>query len=175
MSLMKSDRFQVKNTNAHVSFYGHEIVPLIREILREGGSFDLTVSGTSMFPTLKPERDQVRLVFPNWKEMDKYPILFFQRDNGTYVLHRMIRKTPEGLLKINGDAQVWTEQIRPDQAIGVVNAIRRKGRWISVKNPWYGLYVMFWRGIRPLRPGYFWARRIAGRLLRHRHGKGRQR
>ena len=51
---MKSDRSQVRDLKGQVSFYGREVVPLIREVLASGGSFDLTVSGTSMSPTLKP-------------------------------------------------------------------------------------------------------------------------
>ena len=127
---MKSDRSQVRDLKGQVSFYGREVVPLIREVLASGGSFDLTVSGTSMSPTLKPERDQVRLKAPQRKMPEKYPILFFQRDDGTYVLHRKIRGGRQGIWVINGDAQAWTECIQPGQVIGVVYEIRRKGRWI---------------------------------------------
>ena len=156
---MKSDRSQVRDLKGQVSLYGREVVPLIREVLASGGSFDLTVSGTSMSPTLKPERDQVRLKAPQRKMPEKYPILFFQRDDGTYVLHRKIRGGRQGLWVINGDAQAWTERIQPGQVIGVVYEIRRKGRWIPVRDKKYRLWVFLWRRARILRPMIFRVKR----------------
>lgn len=133
-------------------FSAEELVPVIREVLEAGGAFTLKVTGYSMTPTLKHLRDQVQLVSPAVRPARTGEIVFFEREGGVFVLHRIIGVLPEGRLLINGDAQNWTESILPEQIIGVVNRMERRGRWISCDRPFYRMWVKVWGTLRPLRP-----------------------
>ena len=131
-----------------------DLLLLLQEVFESGGSFDLTITGTSMEPTLRHLIDQVRLVSVNVRKIAENDILFFIRGDGQYVLHRLIRKEKD-IYVMNGDAQNWTELIRPEQTLAVVSAICRKGKWISVNSPGYRLYIVFWKHTRKIRPLIF--------------------
>lgn len=120
----------------------------VSQILAQGGSFLLTVTGNSMRPTLVPGRDQVELTAPGGVKPGD--ILFFRRDDGSYILHRLLRGGD--VLTVNGDSQSWTETVRPSQVVGVVSRILRNGRWIAVDSLPMRLYSRLWPVTRSVRP-----------------------
>ncbi len=132
-----------------------KLAPVIFDVVESGGVFPLVVTGTSMTPTLHPQRDKVFLVSPKQRVPKKKDIVLFRREDGTYVLHRMIKKDKTGRLEINGDAQTWTEQITSGQIVAVVEAIERKGKKFSVDNKKYNGFVTLWGWSRPCRPFLF--------------------
>lgn len=140
------------------------LAPVIREVVASGGAFPLVVTGRSMTPTMKHQRDKVFLVSPKQRTPKKKDIVLFQREDGTYVLHRIIGGDQQGRLRINGDAQCWTEWITSEQIIAVVDAVERKGKQFSCDSKKYRCYVWIWGFSRPFRPLLF---RI-NRLLRGR-------
>lgn len=124
-----------------------EILELMQAAFAQGGSYCLVVTGWSMSPTLKPGRDAVRLTRsrkPRWGD-----IVFAPRRCGGYMLHRVVKLHADGTATLNGDGQVWLEDV--DEILALAEAIRRKGKWISVDNVWYRLYVFFWAFTRPVR------------------------
>lgn len=127
------------------------VVETMNEVFSGGGSFSLTVTGTSMSPTLQPGRDRVSLVSAQSRKFKKNDIVFARRQNGGYALHRVIKVHPNGGCTLNGDGQVWTEEIYPGDVLGVVESICRKGKWISCENGLYRLYVRLWALTRPFR------------------------
>lgn len=127
------------------------IVGMMEESFAHGGCYHLTVTGTSMSPTLQPSRDQVRLVDARIRPPRRGDIVFARRQNGGYVLHRAIKLHPSGGCTLNGDGQVWTEEIYPGDILAVADAIERNGKWISCRNPAYRLYVALWALTRPYR------------------------
>ena len=137
------------------------LVPILQETLEQGSSFVLVVTGSSMLPTLCSRVDKVELVSPRVRPVRKGEIVFFRRSTGEYILHRVLRKEQDSLC-INGDAQVWTENILSQQVIGVVNRFTRKGRWISCNSWGYRVYVAAWRLVKPLRPAIFRLRGLFG-------------
>ena len=153
-------------TEERISISCTELVPVIREVLAKGGTFVLLVTGSSMLPLLKHLKSEVRLISPEVRLPKLYEIVFFMRDEKTYVLHRIVRCTEDGRFIINGDAQNWTETIDPEQIIGVVDQVKRSRRWISCDTAGYRIGVRLWVHLRPLRPIYFFIRRIAGKCLK---------
>lgn len=133
-----------------VTVDAREMGAAVSQILAEGGSFVLTVTGNSMRPTLVPQRDQVCLTAPD--KLRKGDIVFFRRRSGEYILHRILQVGPEGLT-VNGDSQDWTETIQPDQVIGVVSRICRDGKWRDMDSVPVRLYGLLWPATRTLRPG----------------------
>jgi hypothetical protein len=102
------------------------------------------VRGMSMFPLLKDKRDSVKLesIVEDPKKKD---IILYKRDNGQFVLHRII-KVKDGLYTLVGDNQHVKEYpIRRDQILGVVTSIIRKGKEIDLnKSFFYKMYSFFW-------------------------------
>ena len=137
-------------------------MPLIREALSSGQSVQFAPRGTSMLPMLRQGKDRVTLS-PLPEQLRKYDLPLYQRDNGQYVLHRIVRAGET--FTCVGDNQFDLEPgLRRDQMIAVVTSFHREGRRIETKSLTYQAYCRFWHYSRPLRR--FW-RRAKGFLRRH--------
>ena len=126
-----------------------DMVPLMAETLAQGHSVRFSPKGTSMLPMLRQGRDSV-VLSPAPERLCKYDIPLYRRDNGQYVLHRIIDVGET--YTCMGDNQFRPEPgIRPDQIIGVVTAFYRDDRRIPVTSPGYRIYCRLWHHTRPLR------------------------
>ena len=61
----------------------------IRIVLDSGGEFTVYPKGTSMLPLIRQGRDSVTLAKPS-APLKRGDIAFYLRDNGQYVLHRVV-------------------------------------------------------------------------------------
>lgn len=148
-----------------------EIYPLIRQTLSDGGSFRLTITGTSMFPTLLGGRDRVTLIQPP-TQLKKYDLPLYLRRDGSFILHRIVATAADGSYICCGDHQWILEQgIRHAQIIGVVSEIERKGKQFSADDRRYCRWVRFWVRVLPLRRLIFRIYGILGRIKRVFHRK----
>ena len=68
----------MKNT----SYSEKDIVPIMEEVIKSGGSCKLRVTGYSMNPTLRHLKDSVVLVSPQKRAPKKDEIVFIKRDTG---------------------------------------------------------------------------------------------
>lgn len=126
-----------------------EIYPIIKEKLDNNGTVQLPITGTSMNPLLYWGRDTVELT--KCENPHKYDIIFYRRDDGAFVLHRIVGKNEKGFI-LCGDNQVKKEYgITEKHIIAVVKSITRKGKTFSVDKSSYKLYVKLWTLILPLR------------------------
>lgn len=141
--------------------------------LENGGKADLTVTGWSMHPMLHNGRDKVTLTPPG-KELKKKDIILYRRENGQYVLHRII-DLDSGKYILCGDNQAMRETVDPSQVIGVVSAFTHKGKPCSMGSFGYRLYAWAWVELFGLRRAYISIRRPAGRLLSKLNRKLRKR
>jgi hypothetical protein len=146
-----------------VTIPGSELVPIIKQTLESGSDFRLLVTGSSMRPFLKNEKDSVLLTAVSNVGIKKGEIVFIQRESGAYVLHRVIKLLPNDQFIMNGDAQTWTERVAADRVFACVKTIYRKERAIGHKNPLYVLLTHVWILLRPHRPKIF---RMYARLLK---------
>ena len=67
-----------------------DIVPIIEEQLKSGGKVSFTPRGTSMLPLFRDNVDTVILATPEFT-LKKYNIVFYRRNNGQYILHRIVK------------------------------------------------------------------------------------
>lgn len=126
-----------------------EIYPVIKEKIDIGGTVQLPITGTSMLPLLVWGRDTVELI--KCENPQKYDIIFYRRDDGAFVLHRIVGKNENGFI-LCGDNQVQKEYgITEKHIIAVVKSITRKGKTFSVDKFSYKFYVKLWTLILPLR------------------------
>ena len=118
-----------------------DLAPFIEKKILAGGSVELTVPGNSMRPTLLDRVSKVRLTaikVPKCGDM-----VLYGRDNGTFVLHRIVKMCPDGSSVFCGDAQYQLEKgIHREQLIAVVYEFSRSEKWISCDNL---IYQCWWR------------------------------
>ena len=129
----------------------NEIAPLIQADVKRGADIRLTVTGNSMYPMLRGGRDSVILTAPLPDTLKKYAIPFYRRDNGQYILHRIIR-IKNGLMSVSGDNQTCVEYpVGQHQVIAVVKGFYRGNRYIPCNNSLYRFYAWVWANGMPAR------------------------
>lgn len=126
-----------------------EVTPLLLEILAENRSAEITTTGNSMRPMLHDRESRVRLAKPG--KLKKGDLPLYQRENGTYVLHRIVAVTGD-TFTCCGDAQWHLETgLREEQVLAVVTDFTWHGQWVSCDAGLYRFYWKFWVLIRPVR------------------------
>lgn len=149
--------------NGHTQSASMEVLaPLMMERLAAGQSVRFSPKGISMLPMLRQGKDNV-VLSPVPARLKKYDLPLYQRDNGQYVLHRVIQVGTT--YTCMGDNQFIPEPgLRHDQMIGVVTGFYREEKFHDVQEWGYRLYSRVWYHSRHLRR--FW-RRAKGWLRRH--------
>lgn len=138
-------------------------MPIMLECLSAGKSFRFSPRGISMLPMLREGKDSV-LLSPIPEKLSKYDIPLYRRENGKYVLHRII-KTENGIYTCIGDNQFSYETgVRHEQMIAVVSGFYRGEKFHSTDEAFYKIYCRFWQISRPFR---HFLRRGIGFLRRH--------
>lgn len=135
---------------------------LIQLQLETAGRANLTVTGYSMLPMLVQYRDSVILA-PVSGRLKAGDVALFQRDDGSYVLHRVIAVTPDGY-QFCGDNQAWLEFVTPSQLVAVVIGYVRKGKERTGNGLSERLYRWSQVHLFGLRKYYIALRRRLGRL-----------
>lgn len=138
-------------------------MPLIEQTLAAGQTVRFSPKGTSMRPFLRQGVDQVVLA-PLPEELRKYDLPLYRRDNGQYVLHRIV-KTGETYTCV-GDNQFALEPgVRKDQMIALVTQVVRPNRTTKMAGFAQQLYCRFWHYSRPLRRVIRWGKSALRRLI----------
>ena len=139
-----------------------QAMPVIKECLEKGCSVRFSPRGTSMLPMLRQGVDSV-VLSPLPEQLRKYDLPLYQRENGQYVLHRIVRVGDT--YTCVGDNQFELETgLRHAQMIAVVTGFTRDKREHSVEEVGYWLYCRLWHYSRPWRK--LWRRGI-GWIRRH--------
>lgn len=132
------------------------LVPLFKDRLAAGQCIRFSPRGISMLPMLRQGIDSV-VLSPLPERLQKYDLPLYQREDGKYVLHRIIQ-TGETYTCM-GDNQFTPEPgLRHDQMIALVTAFTRGETEHSVREFSYWLYCRIWHCSRPVR--HFWRRGI---------------
>ena len=135
---------KIMNTAAYVS--------TLRELTEQGHEVSLVVSGHSMTPFLADGRDTIYFRKPD-SPLAVGDMVFFQRTNGLFVMHRICR-IRDGRLFLVGDAQTDIEgPVSPSQVFARVTRVRRKGKLIGPGNFWWEFFRRIWIHMVPFRHG----------------------
>ena len=62
-------------------------IPVLKELVEEGKEVSMMISGSSMNPFLIHQRDYILMRKPE-RELKVGDMVFFQRNDGAYVMHR---------------------------------------------------------------------------------------
>ena len=122
----------------------NEYEELIREVLASGGEFRLYPHGTSMLPLLRQGRDSVVLRKME-RSAKKHDIIFYQRADGSYVLHRVKKASPEGLTLWGDNQHLLEKGVTEEQIIGRVTRIFRDEDEVNCQGLGYRGYVWLWQ------------------------------
>ncbi len=120
------------------------------EQLAKNGKLIYTNRGDSMMPLIKQDRDLL-IIKPVHGRLKKYDVPLYKRDSGQYVLHRILQVRKHDYV-ICGDNR-WVKEygIRDRHIIGVLTAVVRNGKEISVNDWKYKAYVHLWCDFFPIR------------------------
>ncbi len=140
-----------------------EVMDIIVEKLEAGGTVTFTPHGVSMLPMLRDGKDVVMLKKPSGR-LHLFDVALYRRDNGQYVLHRVIDFCKDGSYVFCGDNQFVKEKgIKDEQIFAVVTGFHRKGKPYHVTSLRYRVYINFWYYTRPVRRVF---RAVKSRVLR---------
>ena len=129
----------------------HTYLPVLIDIIKSGKDVSVTVTGSSMAPFLAHLRDSI-IVSPPPRQFHRGDMVFFQRQDGSYVMHR-IHHLKEGKLYLVGDNQTEIEgPIDPEQVFGIVRKVIRNGKLLQKGDFWWDFFEKAWIRIVPLRP-----------------------
>lgn len=116
-----------------------EMLPLIEEATESGGVFTLYPKGASMKPLIRQGSDAVELCAIDRVAVGD--IVLFRRENGEFVLHRIVDEKPEGYVFCGDNQCVLEGGIKREQMIARADAILRDGKRTPVTDPEYLAYV----------------------------------
>lgn len=127
----------------NVSF--NELYPIIEEQLKNNGEIRFKPRGTSMLPLLRQGKDEVVVRSFDGK-FKKYDILFYRREDGDFILHRLIGFDKDKNPVMRGDNQFDKEYgITKSNVIGVVSSVIRNGKSINSGTPLFAIWVLYSR------------------------------
>lgn len=128
----------------------NEYVSVLRELAEEGRVVSMLIAGSSMSPFLCHNRDYIYFTKPD-RELRRGDMVFYQRDTGQYVMHRIYKRKKDGYYMV-GDAQTQIEgPLRRDQIFARIIKVKRKGRIIEPGNFWWEFFEHVWIRIIPMR------------------------
>ena len=128
-----------------------EVAGLMEKIMGEQVDITIPVTGNSMSPLWRHGRDSVTLTRCDNTGLKKGDIPLYRRLNGQYVMHRIVKVTPDGY-DLCGDAQTVVERCLPhDCVIAVVRSFTRNGRVYHCDQLTVRLYSALWPVLRLIR------------------------
>ncbi len=131
-------------------YNAEEFLKILTEKFNNNEPINLTVTGGSMVPFLVQKRDTVILTPPENK-FRKGDILFYRRENGKCVLHR-VRKIDKNGIYFVGDSQTAIEgPLDKSCVLAVCKSAVRKGRLINTNSIIWKFFRVVWLNIIPVR------------------------
>lgn len=112
------------------------------EELNKNGVIAFVPKGNSMWPTLKNKKQSV-IVQKKTEKLRAMDVALYRRENGSNVLHRVIKPTEYGYIMC-GDSQFVFEKVNEENVYGVMTGFYKGKRYVDVKNAAYIAKVKRW-------------------------------
>ncbi len=140
----------------------NDLFPIIEEQLNAGGSTSFTIRGTSMEPLFHDGKSTVKLVKPEERSLKKYDIIFYRREDGNFLLHRIVGVREDGFV-CRGDNQTVDEYpVKREWVIGIVTEYGENGKFKRVDTAKQRIYSF----IRVNTVGFLRAKRRIAALIK---------
>ncbi len=125
--------------------YLREVYPIIKEQLENQGEVRFKPRGISMRPLIRQGIDEVIIKKADAKPK-KNDIVFYCRDSGDFVLHRLIGFDKNNQFIMRGDNQTVKEYgISEKHVIGIVKSVIRDGKNIDASSLLFNLWAYYSR------------------------------
>lgn len=134
--------------------------------LAQEGRIVFTCNGVSMRPLIRARRDAIIIEKKNGQRFKRLDTVLFLREDGKYVLHRILKVCDEGYW-IVGDNCFYGDDVTDDQVFGVMTMLKRGKRMIRVTDWHYRLYSHLWCDVYPVRFALLRLRAFAHRVLHY--------
>ena len=136
--------------------------------LNEKGVISFVPAGDSMWPILK-HRNQSVVIEKKSGRLSAFDVAFYVRDNGVFVLHRVVELTENGYI-FSGDSQLVTESINEEQVFGKMVGFYKGKKYIDCTTPKYTKKIKRMyanKSLRKFRIKYFYlSKRIKAKISR---------
>ena len=130
-----------------------ELYPVMQEALSNGAQVCITETGTSMQPMLHSQKDTAVLKKPQAR-LKKYDLALYRRENGAFVLHRVVAVTENGYVMCGDNQTVVEHGITDANIIAVVKSFTRNSKEYTAENRLYRFYSRVWTNTRFIRRLY---------------------
>ena len=125
-------------------------VSILKGLAEDGHEVSMTIVGSSMSPFMIQGRDKIFFSKPDGA-LKRGDMVFYQRANGQFVMHRIIRVKDGGFYMV-GDAQTEIEgPILREQIFAKITTVERKGKTLTEKDFWWRFFEGPWLCLLPLR------------------------
>lgn len=108
--------------------------------IQKNGFLVYTNVGDSMMPLLREHRDLI-VISRITEPLKKNDVVLFKRPDGSYALHRIVKRCGLGQYRIVGDNRVKAETVMEEWIIGILTEIIKDGRRVTVESEEYLAYV----------------------------------
>ncbi len=136
--------------------------------LLKNGVISFVPGGNSMWPILKHRKQSV-IIIAKKERLKKHDVAFYQRQNGTIVLHRVMEVIDDGYVMC-GDSQLSLEKVKEDAVFGVMTSFYRGKRCVEVTDGDYIKEVERWYGNENRRKrklqSFYFRQRVKGKIAR---------
>lgn len=100
--------------------------------------------GDSMWPLLHEGRDLMIIDKKPEGRMKKYDAILYKRPCGKYIMHRILKVRQDDYVLCGDNRWLREFGVKDEWILGVLTAVVRKGKRVSVTNWKYRLYVHIW-------------------------------
>lgn len=128
----------------------NEYMSMLRQLVEEGHEVSLPIAGSSMAPFLVHQRDTIYFKKPD-RELKPGDMVFYQRANGQFVMHRIHAIRSGGYYMVGDNQQEIEGPLLREQIFALVTGATRKGKQIGPGDFWWGFFEHIWPRMLPLR------------------------
>ena len=134
---------------------------LAKQLLQEGKKIEISVKGNSMCPFLFDGETVVVAPVGVDSPLKKCDIILAETSTGQVMMHRIRKICPAGI-RMKGDGNLYqSEQVSPEDVMGRVVTVVRKGKNICLYTPFRLFLARLWTPV--------WVRKVGLLLLRVLH------
>lgn len=102
----------------------------------------LVPQGNSMYPMLK-NKGQAVVIKKKENRLEKMDVAFYIRQNGSYVLHRVVEVNKDGYVMC-GDSQFVYENVKEEQVVGVMTHFYRNKNLVTADDEYKRVVQKFY-------------------------------